>query len=181
VKRALIAVGAVVLVLGTAGALGQVRRAYREDAQRAADEQFAAAHPLQVDAAAIDWARRTGQVSHFALVPQDLPPGIVRMEPTGALADDGVTDVYSYGAVRAVVKFTAVPGELPCGDQTCVRDEDLSVSTSDAPSLRHVAVWLTGTPSAEIQQFWAKTGWVPTAKAQWFTDLATQGRQRDRN
>lgn len=177
-KRALIALAVVVLGLAAVGVIGQVRRVHREADQRAARERFAAAHPLEVSASAIDLARWNGQVSHFALVPKSMPPGIVRMEPTGAQAEDGVTDVYSYGALNAVVKFTAIPGEHPCGDLPCVRDMHLTVSTADAPSLRHVAVWLTGTRSpdaTEIQQFWATTAWVPTAEAGWFADLAAQG------
>jgi hypothetical protein len=178
VKRALIALVAVGLGLAAVGVFGLVRHVHREATQREAAERFAAAHPLEMAAASIDSVRRIGQVSHFALVPQSMPPGIVRMEPTGGVADDGVTDIYSYGALKAVVKFTAVPGEHPCGDQPCVRDAELTVATPDAPSLRHVAVWLTGTPSpeaTEVQQFWAETGWVPIAEAEWFTDLAMQG------
>jgi hypothetical protein len=177
-KRILIALAAVVLALAAVGVLGQVRRQHREAARQAAVERFAAAHPLEVSAASIDLARYNGQVTHFALVPERRPPGIVRMEPTGAQQDGGVTDVYSYGALEAVVNFTGIPGQLPCGDQPCVRDADLTAATSDAPSLRHVAVWLTGPASpeaAEIREFWARTAWVPTAKATWFTDLAERG------
>lgn len=177
-KRALIVVVALVLGLAAAGVAGQVRRSHREAAQRAATERFAAAHPLEVSASSIDLARWHGQATHFALVPRTMPPGIVRMEPSTPLADNGVTDIYSYGEMKAVVNFTAVPGARPCGDQPCVRDARLTVETSDAPSLRHVVVWFTGTASPEaaaIRQFWATTAWVPTAGAGWFADLAARG------
>jgi hypothetical protein len=182
VKRVLIAVGAVfaiaVLALVAVGVFGQARRAHRVAVRREAAERFAAAHPLEMAAASINSARRAGQVTHFALVPQSMPPGIVWMGATDPLADDGVTDIYSYGTMKVAVNFTAVPGQHPCAEQPCVRDTDLTVETSDAPSLRHVAVWLMGTPSpdaAEVKRFWVKTAWVPTAKAKWFKDLALQG------
>jgi hypothetical protein len=175
VKRALIVLAAAVLALAAVGVFGQARRSHREAAQRAALERLIAAHPLEIAAASIDSNRRTGYVEHFAIVPQSAPPGIVRMEPSEALADGGVTDIYQYGAFKVAVNFTGVPSGHPCGDQQCVRDADLAVETSDAPSIRHVAVWLIGPPSTEVQQFWAKTNWVAMADAKWFTDLAAQG------
>jgi hypothetical protein len=178
VKRALIVVAVLVLGLAVLGVAGQVRRTHREVAQQAATEKFAAAHPLEVSASTIDLARWNGQATHFALVPRTMPPGIVRMEPSIPLADNGVTDIYSYGDMKAIVNFTAVPSEHRCDDQPCVHDARLTVETADAPSLRHVVVWLTGAASPEaaaIRQFWAETAWVPTAQAGWFADLAARG------
>lgn len=179
VKRLLMASAVVILTLVGVGVVGQIRRAHREAAAQQAAEQRAAAHsPLQAAAASIDRDRRVGHVSHFALVPATLPPGLVQMEAIGDPGDDGVTDVYAYGLVKAVVKFTAVQDRRPCGDQPCVRDSALAVTTPDAPSLNHVAVWLTGTPSRDdpgVRRFWAETTWVPIAKASWFTELAAQG------
>ncbi|MEU4235826.1 hypothetical protein [Actinoplanes sp. NPDC026619] len=175
-KRALIVLAVGVLALVAVGVFGQVRRAQRIAAHRADRERVMAAHPLEVAAASIDSTRRDGFVVHFSLVPPSMPPGIVRMWPSGALADDGVTDIYEYGAFKVAVNFTGIPGADPCGGQPCVRDADLTVGTDDAPSLHHVAVWMIGAATPEVQQFWAKTGWVPTAKAGWFADLAAQGR-----
>ncbi|SNY53630.1 hypothetical protein [Paractinoplanes atraurantiacus] len=100
------------------------------------------------------------------------------MDPSGPLADDGVTDVYSYKDFKVAVNFTYISDGQPCADQPCIRDADLTVATDDAPSLRHAAVWfLDGPPAtaAEARRFWAKTTWVPHADATWFTDLAAQG------
>jgi hypothetical protein len=136
VKRVLMASAVVILTLVTVGVVGQVRRAHREAAAQQAAEQRAAAHsPLQAAAASIDRDRRVGHVSHFALVPTTLPPGLVQMEAIGDPGDDGVTDVYAYGLLTAIVKFTAIPGQHQCGDQPCVRDSAVTVTTPDAPSL----------------------------------------------
>lgn len=175
-KRALVVLVAVVLAVVAVGVYGQVRRSHREAAQRAAHERLVAAHPLEVAAASIESDRRAGYVEHFAIVPQRRPPGTLRMEPSGALADNGVTDLYAYGSYKIAVNFTGVPSEHACADQPCVRNADLPIRTTDAPSLRHVAVWVIGTPApAEVRKFWATTAWVPIAGADWFTDLAAQG------
>jgi len=174
----------VVVVVGLCagiGAYGQVRRHHREAAiERLRQQRLAALTPLQKAAAGIDLARRAGDGSHFAVVPERPPPGLVTMEPIGAFMDDGVTDVYSFGDLKAVVKYTAVPGDRPCGEHTCVRDTEVGFVTAEAPSLRHASIWLTGQASSvaqetEVRQFWAKTTWVPTAKAGWFTKLAYEG------
>ncbi|WP_305783106.1 hypothetical protein [Symbioplanes lichenis] len=179
-KRAASIVISVVLVATVAIAVaGQVRRAHREAERHAAAERFRAAHALELSAAAVDASRRGGQTQHFALVPPEMPPGLVRIDPSAPLADDGVTDVYSYGEVRVFVNFTGVPGARPCGAQPCLRSVDLTVRTPDAPSLRHVAVWLSGaSPAAE--RFWTATSWVPVDRAAWFAELAEQGEFFDR-
>jgi hypothetical protein len=109
----------VVVVVGLCagiGVYGQARRHDREAAiERARQQRLAARTPLQKAAADIDLARRAGDGRHFAVVPERLPPGLVTMEPIGDLMDDGVTDVYSIGDLKAVVKYTAVPGDRPCG------------------------------------------------------------------
>ncbi|MGX6600633.1 hypothetical protein ACWKSP_00630 [Micromonosporaceae bacterium Da 78-11] len=177
-KRALITPAVMVLGVASIGVFGQLRRAHRENARQTAIDRFTAAHPLERAAASIDWARQDGQTSHFALVPQTRPPGVVAMEPYQALADNGVTDVYSYDGFKVVVNFTAVPGVRPCADQPCLRDADFTVRTADAPSLHHAAVWFLGTPppaTPEIAKFWTTTAWVPIATATWFTDLAIRG------
>ncbi|BEL06616.1 hypothetical protein Q0Z83_048070 [Actinoplanes sichuanensis] len=178
-KRVLITL-VVVAVLGIAaiGVYGQVRRMNREAARQATIDRFVATHPLETTAAAIDWERRHGRATHFALVPQNRPPALVRMDPSESLVDGGVTDIYTYDGLKVVVNFTAVPGAHPCGDQPCIRDADFTVRTEDAPSLQHAAVWITGATSpvpAEIRQFWAKTAWVPIADAQWYIELAEKG------
>jgi hypothetical protein len=174
----------VVVVVGLCagiGAYGQARRYHREAAlEQARQQRLAARTPLQKSAADIDLARRAGDGSHFAVVPERLPPGLVSMEPRGDVMDDGVTDVYSFGDLKAVVKYTAVPGARPCGEQTCIRDTEVGFVTAEAPSLRHASIWLIGQASsvrqeAEVRQFWAKTTWVPTAKAGWLTKLAYEG------
>lgn len=169
-----------VFLLGvvTVGVIGQVRAARREAAQDAAYEKIAAAHQLELSVASIADARRTGQVSHFALVPAVRPPGVARMDPSVALADNGVTDIYSYGEMKVIVNFTAVPGAQPCAGQPCLRDTDLPVRTSDAPSLRHVAIWLTGPQPVAVESiklFWTTTTFAPVADAEWFSDAAAEG------
>jgi hypothetical protein len=179
VRRVLIAVvAAVILACGAIGVVGQMRRSAREAAQDAAERaQIAALDPLFADAHRIDLERRAGHVSHFALVPKTRPPGLARLEAIGGPGDDGVTDTYASGALRAIVKFTALPGAHPCGVQTCVRDSEVGASTPDAPSLEHVAIWLSGDGPelVPIKKFWAETAWVPVADAPWFTDLAARG------
>lgn len=183
-----VVIGVVVVVVGLfagVGVYGQVRRHHREAAaeqaaERLREQRLAATTPLQRAASAIDHARRAGDGSHFAVVPKTLPPGLLLMEPVGGPEDDGVTDVYSYGKLKAFLKYTAVPGKHPCGAQTCIRDSAVGVVTAEAPSLRHVSIWLTGGESsagqkAEVTEFWTRTTWVPTAKAAWFTELAIAG------
>jgi hypothetical protein len=102
------------------------------------------------------------------------------MEPVGDVMDEGVTDVYSFGNLKAVVRYTAVPADRPCGDHTCIRDAKVGFVTDEAPSLEHAAIWLVGKASSaqqetEVRQFWAKTTWAPTAKAGWLTQLAVEG------
>ncbi|MBW6435841.1 hypothetical protein KZ829_19045 [Actinoplanes hulinensis] len=170
----------VVVVVGLCagiGVYGQVRRHHREAAIERARQ---ARTPLQKAAVGIDLARRVGDARHFAVVPERLPPGLVTMEPIGDVMEDGVMDVYSFGDLKAVVKYTAVPGDRPCGEHTCLRDTEVGFVTDEAPSLRHASIWLTGQASSagqetEVRQFWAKTTWVPTAEAEWFTKLAYEG------
>jgi hypothetical protein len=166
----------VVLGVATVGIVGHIRRAHRDDRARTP----AAVHlPLETDAALIEEDRRAGQRWHFALVPQELPPGLVRMEAIGDPSDVGVTDVYSYRGLRAVVKFTAAPGAHPCGTVECARSGTVSVWNPDTPGLTNVAVWLSGVgtaaEAAPLRSFWAKTAWVPISQAGWFTDLAING------
>ncbi len=135
---------------------------------------------MQKAVSAVEHARRVGDASHFAVVPKSLPPGLLLIEPVGDPGEDGVTDVYSYGGLKVVVKYTAVPGKHPCGTQTCIRDTEVGVVTPEAPSLSHAAIWLTGNASsaqqeADVRQFWTKAAWVPTAEAGWFTKLAIEG------
>ncbi|MFI1994476.1 hypothetical protein [Actinoplanes sp. NPDC020271] len=171
-------VGVLLLGVITAGVVGQIRIARRQAAQDAAYERIAAAHQLELSVAAIAGARRGGQVTHFALVPSVVPPGVVRVETSVPLADDGVTDLYSYGEMKVVVNFTGVPGAQPCAGQPCVRDGELPVRTGDAPSLGHVAIWVLGSPSADVEavrRFWAGAEFVRVADAAWFAELAAQG------
>jgi hypothetical protein len=181
VKRVLIPVAvvfAVLLGVIAVGVVGQIRAARREAAQDAAYERIAAAHQLELSVASIAGARRTGQVSHFALVPSAVPPGVVRMDPSVALADDGVTDLYSYGDMKVVVNFTGVPGPQPCAGNPCLRDTGLTVGTDDAPGLRHVAIWVVGPASPDVEavkRFWVSASFVRVAAAEWFTELAMQG------
>lgn len=182
-KRALIVLAVVFFGLVAAvGAVGQVRRAHREARQQAAVQAIIDSHsPLQKDAAQIDDERRIGHNVHFAQVPTTLPPGLVRMEPVANPYPDGVYDIYEYDGVKAVVKFSDSTGDYPCGDHTCVRAGALGSTSEDAPSLNHVAIWLTGTAAARataIQHFWAKTTWVPIGKAAWFIQLADVGESR---
>ncbi|SDS70044.1 hypothetical protein SAMN04489716_1396 [Actinoplanes derwentensis] len=163
------------------GVYGQVRRHNREAAiEWSRQQRLAARTPLQKAAADIDLARRAGDGVHFAVVPERLPPGLVTMEPAVDAYLDGVTDIYSYGDLKALVKYTDVPGRRPCGEHTCVRDTEVGFVTAEAPSLRHASVWLTGQASSagqesEVRRFWAETRWVPTAEAGWFTKLAYEG------
>ncbi|MEV4342938.1 hypothetical protein AB0J83_00460 [Actinoplanes sp. NPDC049596] len=165
-KRALILV--ILLAIGLAVF---ARCSYRPAPEAA---RPVAGDPLRADAAAIDEDRRAGNVAHFALVPKTPPPGLRRMEAVGDPADDGVTDVYSVGGVRAIVKFTAVPGEHPCGELTCIRDGATGVVSPDAPSLTHVSVALTG-EDAQARTFWATTAWMPVGQASWFGELRSPG------
>ncbi|GIE78817.1 hypothetical protein Aph02nite_47670 [Actinoplanes philippinensis] len=181
-KRVLITL--IVVVTGLCagiGGYGLVRRHHREAAaERARQERLAARTPLQRSAADIDLARRAGRGEHFAILRQHLPPGLVAMEPVDGPSDDGVVDIYSYGDLQAVVRYTADPGDRPCGEHTCIRDTEIDVRTREAPSLRHASVWLTGRPSSPAQDtavrwFRATTTWLPTAKTGWFTQLAYEG------
>ena len=177
VKRLLWVLAAVVVLgVATVGVVGHIRRAHRDERARIP----AAVHlPLETDAALIEEDRRAGQRWHFALVPKELPPGLVRMEAIGDPRDDGVTDVYSYHDLRAFVKFTAAKGAHPCGTAECVRSGSVSVWNPDTPGLTHVAVWLSGTgtaaEAAPLRSFWTKTAWVPISQAGWFTNLAIKG------
>jgi hypothetical protein len=88
-----------------------------------------------------------------------------------------VYDVYEYDGVKDVVKYSARIGDHPCGDQFCVHHGRVGSGQTVVLGIGYVAVWLTGTSSAKtaIQQFWAKTTWVPTGDAAWFTRLAVVG------
>ncbi|GID58880.1 hypothetical protein [Actinoplanes couchii] len=128
----------------------------------------------------IDLARQAGKGIHFAVVPEHLPPGLVSMEPADDAVYGGVTDIYSFGTLKAMVKYTATPGDGPCGKQSCVRAAEVGVETAEAPSLHYAGIWLTGQPSSpqqetEVRDFWAGTTWLPTAEADWFTELAHEG------
>ncbi|MEU8658249.1 hypothetical protein [Actinoplanes philippinensis] len=181
-KRVMIAMIVVVTALCAGiGGYGLLRRHHREAAaERARQERLAARTPLQKSAADIDLARRAGHGEHFAILPHHLPPGLVAMEPAGDPSYDGVVDIYSYGDLKAVVRYTADPGDRPCGEHTCIRDTEVGVQTREAPSLRHASIWLTGRPSSpaqdtEVRRFWATTTWLPTAETGWFTQLAHEG------
>ncbi|WP_221328083.1 hypothetical protein [Actinoplanes sp. L3-i22] len=181
-KRAL--TGLVVLVVAVCGGIGvygQVRRHHRETYLEQLKEQKRAARtPLQRTASEIERQRRTGATTHFAVVPKALPPELVLLAPVEGPDWQGVTDIYSYGELKVVVRYTADPGDHPCGDQTCLRDTKVGVTTAEAPSLTHASIWLTGTAASpeqetRIRQFWTTTTWVPTAGADWFTQAALQG------
>jgi hypothetical protein len=181
VKRLLIAL--VVVVVGLCagvGAYGRVRRHHREAAlERALERRRAARTPLQKAAWDIDYARRDGYV-HFFMMPKTMPPGLLLLQPIGEVATDGVTDVYSYGQLQAMVRYTVDHGKDPCGRQTCVRDGETGFEDPEAPSLHYMAIWLAGKASsaeqeAQVRRFWTTTTWVPTAEAKWFTKLAWEG------
>lgn len=184
-KRAFIALSVVLVILVAAVVgYGQLRRTHREARQQAAVQAIIDSHsPLENDAGQIDDERRIGHNVHFARVPSTLPPGLVGMEPRANPYPEtihGVYDIYEYDGVEAVVLFSDSTGDFPCGDHSCVRDGAVNVSTPDT-SYAYVAVWLTGAaaPSATaIKRFWAKTTWVPIAKAAWFTQLAVVGESR---
>jgi hypothetical protein len=87
-----------------------------------------------------------------------------------------VTAVGVFGQLRRAHREAAQKAAVQ-GDQFCVRHGRVDSGQTDVPGIGYVAVWLTGTSSAEtaIQQFWAKTTWVPTGDAAWFTRLAVVG------
>jgi hypothetical protein len=170
----------VVVVVGVCAGIGVYGWVLRQHREAAIERARQARTPLQKSAADIDLARRNGDGIHFAVVPERLPPGLVEMWPLKEVPDDGVTDVYSFGHLKAVVKYTDVPGGRPCGEHACVRDTEVGFTTSEAPNLRHASIWLAGQASsvrqeAEVRQFWAETTWVPTVEAGWFTKLAYEG------
>lgn len=182
VKRVLIGLVIVVIaVCGGIGVYGQIRRHHRESyLEQLRQDKIAARTPLQRTASEIEHARRIGAPAHFASVPKELPPGLILMEPVELPGDYGVIDVYSYGELKVFVRYSPDLREPPCGTETCVRATKVGFVTDQAPSLEYAAIWLTGKASspeqeAGVKDFWAKTTWVPTARADWFNKLAMEG------
>lgn len=148
---------------------------------------------LVQDALRIDLDRRAGEVRHFALVPKNRPPDLLRMT-IGSYGVDAVVDTYQFGGQwgHTLVELAARPTDTCEGIQggqssgMCVRDGALTRVAPDAPGLRHVTVYLTGNVSTtprvgdpetdRAREFWAEVEMVPLSEAAWFTELVTRGR-----
>lgn len=150
-------------------------------------------YALLNDALRIDFERRGGLVSTYALVPATRPPGLLRMSPLGSPGEDGsYVASYQFGEQRRYARVELAPRETDtCAEintgrwhdeATCVRD---SVIAANPTGFTHVAVYFTGyvtsTPRAgdeetsEAAEFWARTEMVPIDQARWFTDLLERG------
>ncbi|MEU8820459.1 hypothetical protein [Actinoplanes sp. NPDC048796] len=176
-RRALLLVTAGVLAaVGVTALAGRAEAPVAQVSDLTVDESVPE-RSLVEDVLRVDFERRHGDEAHFALVPRERPPGLLRMG-IGSDGPGSVVDSYQFGGQKlsALVELATQPTDTCANAEMCVRDD-----------ARHVTVYLTGnvatTPRVgdpetdTARAFWSRAEMVPLADAAWFSELLARGRR----